>query len=154
MKWIRGYGTRFVWNSVMSTFRAPSNRRDAVKLEIIWAMRRFRLVYVGRSMSRFLKLKSPRVAENTVNESFFISGRGSLLACQGHQSKKASEARAEMPSANVVQRLVVVHNCDVRMLEERMHAQDLVGCSAAQLSQRRSVWEKHANRPRNPYRNT
>ena len=39
----------------MSTFRAPSNRSDAVKLEMIWAMRRFRLVYVGRSMSRFLE---------------------------------------------------------------------------------------------------
>eukprot|EP00437_Effrenium_voratum_P000087 CAMPEP_0181433444 /NCGR_PEP_ID=MMETSP1110-20121109/19295_1 /TAXON_ID=174948 /ORGANISM="Symbiodinium sp., Strain CCMP421" /LENGTH=48 /DNA_ID= /DNA_START= /DNA_END= /DNA_ORIENTATION= len=48
MKWMRGYGTRFVWNSVMSTFKAPSNRKDAVRLEMIWAMRRLRLVYVGR----------------------------------------------------------------------------------------------------------
>ena len=54
MKWMRGYGTRLVWNSVISTFKAPSNRSDAVKLEMICAMRRFRLVYVGRSMSRFL----------------------------------------------------------------------------------------------------
>ena len=38
----------------MSTFKAPSKRSDAVKLEMICAMRRFRLVYVGRSMSRFL----------------------------------------------------------------------------------------------------
>merc|ERR1712166_978210 len=30
MKWIRGYGTRLVWNSVMSTLRAPSNLREAV----------------------------------------------------------------------------------------------------------------------------
>merc|ERR1719419_1701529 len=51
MKWMRGYGTRLVWNSVTSTFRAPSKRREAVREEITWAMRRFRLVYVGRSMS-------------------------------------------------------------------------------------------------------
>jgi len=34
MKWILGYGTRLVWNSVMSTFRAPSKRRDAVREEM------------------------------------------------------------------------------------------------------------------------
>merc|ERR1719337_590996 len=52
MKWIRGYGTKLVWNSVMSTFRAPSKRREAVKDDVICAMMRFKLVYVGRSMSR------------------------------------------------------------------------------------------------------
>ena len=31
MKWMRGYGTRLVWNSVMSTFRAPSKRMEAVR---------------------------------------------------------------------------------------------------------------------------
>jgi len=25
MKWILGYGTKFVWNYVISTFKAPSN---------------------------------------------------------------------------------------------------------------------------------
>ena len=30
MKWMRGYGTRLVWNSVMSTFSAPSKRSEAV----------------------------------------------------------------------------------------------------------------------------
>jgi hypothetical protein len=29
---------------VMSTFRAPSKRREAVREEMTWAMRRFRLV--------------------------------------------------------------------------------------------------------------
>jgi hypothetical protein len=32
-KWMRGYGTKLVWNSVRSTFRAPSNLRDAVMLQ-------------------------------------------------------------------------------------------------------------------------
>ena len=36
MKWMRGYGTRLVWNSVTSTFSAPSNRSDAVSDEITW----------------------------------------------------------------------------------------------------------------------
>merc|ERR1711881_806278 len=36
----------------MSTFKAPSKRRDAVNEDVIWAMMRFKLVYVGRSMSR------------------------------------------------------------------------------------------------------
>ena len=34
MKWILGYGTKLVWNSVTSTFKAPSNLREAVKDEI------------------------------------------------------------------------------------------------------------------------
>jgi len=34
MKWILGYGTKLVWNSVTSTFRAPSNLREAVREEI------------------------------------------------------------------------------------------------------------------------
>merc|ERR1711991_597482 len=51
-KWIRGYGTKLVWNSVTSTLRAPSNRSDAVSDEITCASRRFKFVYVGRSMSR------------------------------------------------------------------------------------------------------
>ncbi|TYZ67450.1 hypothetical protein PybrP1_011413 [[Pythium] brassicae (nom. inval.)] len=51
MKWMRGYGTRFVWNSVMSTFSEPSKRSDVVSDEITCAMSRFRFVYDGRSMS-------------------------------------------------------------------------------------------------------
>jgi hypothetical protein len=35
MKWILGYGARLVWNSVMSTFKAPSNLREAVRYEIV-----------------------------------------------------------------------------------------------------------------------
>merc|ERR1712137_276298 len=51
IKWIRGYGTKLVWNSVTSTLSAPSKRSDAVSDEITCAIRRFKLVYVGRSMS-------------------------------------------------------------------------------------------------------
>merc|ERR1719188_1823892 len=57
-KWMRGYGVRLVWNSVMSTLSAPSKRSDAVSDEMICAMRRFRLVYVGRSMSRLRRQMS------------------------------------------------------------------------------------------------
>lgn len=35
----RDRGTKLVWNSVISTFKAPSKRKDAVKDEMIWAMR-------------------------------------------------------------------------------------------------------------------
>merc|ERR1712151_766760 len=34
-KWIRGYGTKLVWNSVRSTFNAPSNLKEAVMDETI-----------------------------------------------------------------------------------------------------------------------
>uniref|UniRef100_K3X2W1 Secreted protein n=1 Tax=Globisporangium ultimum (strain ATCC 200006 / CBS 805.95 / DAOM BR144) TaxID=431595 RepID=K3X2W1_GLOUD len=44
MKWIRGYGTKLVWNSVTSTFNAPSKRNDAVNDEITCAIKRFKLV--------------------------------------------------------------------------------------------------------------
>merc|ERR1719240_1334970 len=58
IKWIRGYGTKLVWNSVTSTLRAPSKRRDAVKEEMTCAIKRFKLVYVGRSMSRLRRQMS------------------------------------------------------------------------------------------------
>ena len=35
-KWMRGYGIRLVWNSVTSTFRAPSKRSDAVSEEMTY----------------------------------------------------------------------------------------------------------------------
>ena len=31
-KWIRGYGTKFVWNSFKSTLREPSNLNEARNL--------------------------------------------------------------------------------------------------------------------------
>uniref|UniRef100_A0A7C9EPA4 Uncharacterized protein n=1 Tax=Opuntia streptacantha TaxID=393608 RepID=A0A7C9EPA4_OPUST len=34
MKWILGYGTKLVWNSLTSTFKAPSNLNEAVSDEI------------------------------------------------------------------------------------------------------------------------
>merc|ERR1719504_478618 len=58
MKWIRGYGTKLVWNSVISTLSAPSKRKDAVKDEMICARSRFKLVYVGRSMSKLRRQMS------------------------------------------------------------------------------------------------
>merc|ERR1711977_377529 len=62
MKWMRGYGTRLVWNSVMSTFKAPSKRSDAVRDEITCARRGFRFVYVGRSISRLRRQMSYRAS--------------------------------------------------------------------------------------------
>ena len=50
--WYFRFRTKLVWNSVKSTLRAPSKRRDAVMEEQTCARRRFRLVYVGRSISR------------------------------------------------------------------------------------------------------
>merc|ERR1719191_1679598 len=65
MKWIRGYGTKFVWNSVMSTFKAPSKRSDAVSEEITCARRRLRFVYVGRSMSKLRRQISYKASLST-----------------------------------------------------------------------------------------
>merc|ERR1719456_204317 len=42
----------------MSTLRAPSNRREAVSEEMICANKRFKFVYVGRSMSKFRRQMS------------------------------------------------------------------------------------------------
>lgn len=56
---MRGYGTRFVWNSVKSTLRAPSKRNDAVMDDTTCAIKRFKFVYVGRSISKF-RLKSSK----------------------------------------------------------------------------------------------
>lgn len=43
-KWIRGYGTKFVWNSVKSTLSAPSKRNEAVIDDTTCAIKRFKLV--------------------------------------------------------------------------------------------------------------
>merc|ERR1719341_261253 len=43
-KWILGYGTRFVWNSVRSTLSAPSNLSEAVMDDTICPIIRLRLV--------------------------------------------------------------------------------------------------------------
>merc|ERR1712054_466027 len=65
MKWIRGYGTKFVWNSVMSTLSAPSKRSDAVSDEIHWPTRRLRFVCVGRSISKLRRQISYRASLST-----------------------------------------------------------------------------------------
>merc|ERR1712216_1077480 len=75
MKWMRGYGTRLVWNSVMSTFRAPSKSREAVSEEITCAMMRFKLVYVGRSMSRQRRQMSYRASLSSMTATSVCSRR-------------------------------------------------------------------------------
>ena len=81
MKWMRGYGTRLVWNSVMSTLSAPSKRSDAVSEEITWPRRRFKFVYVGRSMSRL----RPSPATVPTQKTFF--------SCQALPSWRPSPER-------------------------------------------------------------
>merc|ERR1719373_1383396 len=53
MKWRRGKGTKFVWNSFISTFNSPSNRRAAVMEDTTFAMILFKLSYDGFLMSNF-----------------------------------------------------------------------------------------------------
>merc|ERR1712232_769042 len=53
MKWRRGYGTRFVWNSLRSTLRSPGKRSEHVRLLTSCTMMRLRFAYVGDSRSRF-----------------------------------------------------------------------------------------------------
>ena len=79
MKWMRGYGTRLVWNSVMSTLSASSKRATAVSDEMTCPTRRLRLVCV--------------------------------------------EGRCRGAAADVVDRLVVEHDRDVGVLEERVSGQ-------------------------------
>ena len=51
------HGTRLVWNSFKSTFKDPSNRRDAVIDDTTCAMRRFKFVKLGDEMPRlFLQI--------------------------------------------------------------------------------------------------
>merc|ERR1719440_1206444 len=66
MKWMRGYGTKLVWNSVMSTLRAPSNRKEAVSDDIICAINRFKFVYVGRSISKLRRQMSYNASLSTM----------------------------------------------------------------------------------------
>ena len=47
------HGTKLVWNSFRSTFKEPSNRREAVIEETTCAIRRFRLTKLGCETPRF-----------------------------------------------------------------------------------------------------
>merc|ERR1719197_2187365 len=90
-KWMRGYGTRLVWNSVTSTLRAPSKRSDAVSDEMIWAMRRLRLVYVGRSMSRLRRQMSYRASLSTMKDTSVCSNSEWVESTQLYGSTTAVE---------------------------------------------------------------
>lgn len=64
---MRGYGTRFVWNSFRSTLRAPSKRRDEVMDETTCAIKRLRCSKLGRGMSRFRRQISYTASLSTRN---------------------------------------------------------------------------------------
>merc|ERR1719230_1124049 len=68
-------GTKLVWNSVMSTLSAPSKRSDAVRAEMICANSRFRLVYVGRSRSKFRRQMSYNASLSTMFVTSVCSSR-------------------------------------------------------------------------------
>lgn len=73
--------TRFVWNSVRSTFRAPSNLNDAVIEETIWAIRRFKFVYVGLKQPTIFNWISVNPNPTEPNRDSFCRCR-KLLRCQ------------------------------------------------------------------------
>ena len=51
------HGTKLVWNSLRSTFKDPSKRRDAVIEETTWAINLLRLVKPGEViLSLFLQI--------------------------------------------------------------------------------------------------
>ena len=50
---INTYGTKFVWNSLRSTFNEPSNRSEAVTDETTCAISLFKFVRLGEAMLRF-----------------------------------------------------------------------------------------------------
>jgi hypothetical protein len=54
---ISAYGTKLVWNSLRSTLREPSKRRDAVTEETTWAISLFKLEKLGCETPRlFLQM--------------------------------------------------------------------------------------------------
>merc|ERR1712134_184351 len=73
MKWRRGYGTRFVWNSLRSTLRSPLRRREHVSELTSCTMMRFRLAYVGLSRSRLRLQMSYSASLSTMKETLVYS---------------------------------------------------------------------------------
>merc|ERR1712061_39875 len=59
----------------MSTLRAPSKRNDAVSDEMICANKRFKFVYVGRSMSRLRRQMSYSASLSYMIVTFVCSSR-------------------------------------------------------------------------------
>ncbi len=53
-KYIRGYSTKLVWNSVKSTFNAPSNLNDAVTDDRPCANNGFTFVYTDLSIPKYI----------------------------------------------------------------------------------------------------
>ena len=52
---LRGNGTKFVWNSFRSTFKAPENLNETVMELTIWAITRFKFEKLGLSTPKFLE---------------------------------------------------------------------------------------------------
>jgi hypothetical protein len=92
-KWIRGYGTRLVWNSLRSTFRDPSKRREAVMDETTTDVRNVRL---------------PRCL---------------TLGDQSVQILVVGALNVEVAAADVVDGLVVDHEAAVRVLQRGVRGQ-------------------------------
>merc|ERR1719198_2597098 len=61
----------------MSTLRAPSKRSDAVRDEITWARRRFKFVYVGRSILRLRR----QISYNASLSTWFVTSVCSRSEC-------------------------------------------------------------------------
>merc|ERR1712071_405894 len=59
----------------MSTLSAPSKRSEAVKDEMICANKRFKLVYVGRSISRLRRLMSYRASLSIITVTSVCSNK-------------------------------------------------------------------------------
>jgi len=57
-----GYGTRFVWNSVRSTFNAPSNLNDAVMLDTIWLINLKKKIFSKLIFLNFIKIWPVKIA--------------------------------------------------------------------------------------------
>jgi hypothetical protein len=101
MKWMRGYGTRFVWNSVTSTLRAPSNRSDAVRLEMTWAINRFKLEYVGLSMPRLRRQTSYKASLSRQKVQSVCSNSAWVLKTELYGSTTAVLTRGDGDTAKL-----------------------------------------------------
>ena len=80
-----------VWNSVTSTFNVPSNRKLAVNDEITCAIKRFKFVYVGRSISNDLRQMSYTASLSNMTATSVCSNNACVLKTELYGSTTAVE---------------------------------------------------------------
>ena len=151
-KWIRGYGTKLVWNSVTSTFNAPSKRRDAVSEEITCQKRKEEerkkerkkgkkgkkkmTIQIIKQTKKLRRQRETLQKRKKEKQSKTSPTAGMIKTKTKTKTKNLSNEpvqvgicgsfNIEVTTANIIDRLIVQHAGNISVLQQGVGGQDTV----------------------------